>query len=168
MLYCDRITMRATRKRDEDSVYSVQVEAFGRKNEGELAVSLMRSRNHTISVLAESATRPVGHVLMSELSGSPHALALAPLGVIPASRELHVGTGLVRRAMDLARRAGYEAVFVLGDPAYYERFGFSAALAEPFEVPWRGPSFMAVELHDGALSGKAGAITYPEAFYSLG
>ncbi len=41
--------------------------------------------------------------------------------------------------------------FVLGENAYYERFGYDASLAEPFASPYAGPHFMACAL-DGTIS----------------
>jgi putative acetyltransferase len=55
-------------------------------------------------------------------------------------------------------------VVVLGHPAYYPRFGFSAQLAERFQAPFSGPSFMALELVPGALAGVNGRVRYPPPF----
>ncbi len=54
---------------------------------------------------------------------------------------------------------------MLGDNLYYERFGFSSRLADPFEVGWQGRNFMALELVEGCLAGKSGKLAYPEAFF---
>src|SRR5690606_41926034 len=58
---------------------------------------------------------------------------------------------LTRAGLDACRQAGVEAVVVLGHPAYYPRFGFSAAAAEVLAAPFSGPAFMALELAPGAL-----------------
>lgn len=79
----------------------------------------------------------VGHILLSrtgvalengEQTGqSLPAVLLAPLSVKLSHRRRGVGAALCRRAIDAARDAGERVVVVLGDPAYYGRFGF-----EPF------------------------------------
>jgi putative acetyltransferase len=78
---------------------------------------------------------------------------------------MQVGTSLVREGITRARKLGYDAVFVLGDPDYYQRFGFSGALAGSFEVPWKGPNFMALEIREGSLAGMAGKLIYPAEFH---
>ena len=69
-------------------------------------------------------------------------------------------------AADLAqaRKAGWEAVIVLGHPEFYARFGFRADLAEGFDAPFSGPAFMALELTKSALSNRKGKIIYPAPF----
>jgi len=53
---------------------------------------------------------------------------------------------------------------VLGAPAYYGRFGFSADAAALVEAPFRGqPAFMALALGDGAFDYPL-RVAYPDAF----
>ena len=49
----------------------------------------------------------------------------------------------MRAALDRAREGGWAAVFVLGDPAYYGRFGFSADAARGYASPYAGEHFLA-------------------------
>lgn len=51
-------------------------------------------------------------------------LLLAPLSVHLEYRKEGVGSALIRRSFELAKQIGYHSVIVLGDPAYYSRFGF--------------------------------------------
>ncbi len=79
---------------------------------------------------------PVGYVLFSRAYvGQAAVLLLAPLAIAPARQRQGVGTVLVRFALDRARDAGEDAVLVLGDPAYYSRFGFVAAAPRGIEAP---------------------------------
>jgi putative acetyltransferase len=58
-------------------------------------------------------------------------------------------------------------VFVLGHPTYYPRFGFSADLAQPLQIPFTlnlPGAFMALELEPGALKGITGRVKYAKAF----
>ncbi|MNX78440.1 hypothetical protein D3C86_1100310 [compost metagenome] len=61
-------------------------------------------------------------------------------------------------------------MIVLGDPAYYPRFGFSAQQALGLLSPYSGfgEAYMALELVPGALSGLTCTVRYPEAFARLG
>jgi putative acetyltransferase len=74
---------------------------------------------------------------------------------------------LIRAGIDRAARGGWQAVFVVGEPDYYRRFGFDAALASGFTSPYAGPYRMVLAL-GGALPVKTGKIDYAPAFARLG
>jgi len=165
-MICRKLTVRASTRNDQNGIAAVQAEAFGRSREAELALALIRASGKTISLVAECVGRVVGHVLLTEIDAPVRSLALAPLAVLPDYREMQVGTSLVRESISRARKLRFDAIFVLGDTPYYERFGFSSALADPFEVGWQGRNFMALELVEGCLKGKSGKLAYPEAFFA--
>ncbi|MEZ5871329.1 MAG: N-acetyltransferase [Nitratireductor sp.] len=166
-MLCNRMKIRESDIGDQEAIASVQAGAFGRDDEAQLSLGLISAPPQTISFVAECNGQVVGHVLLTEIGAPVRAMALAPLGVLPQFREMQVGSMLVRAAVEKARQAGYEVIFVLGDNSYYERFGFVSHKADPFDVKWQGPHFMALELRDGALSGKSGKLKYPEAFFAL-
>src|SRR3546814_10922915 len=58
-------------------------------------------------------------------------------------------------------------MFVLGEPGYYGRFGFSAENAEGFDSPYAGPYFMAIELQGGLPCGPRGLADHAPAFAAL-
>jgi putative acetyltransferase len=163
---CKELTIRPSGPADETAIAVVQTEAFGRPYEARLALSLIHAPETTISLVAQCEGRIVGHILLSAIAAPVEAMALAPLAVLPEFREMQVGTALVRAAIERAREIGTQAIFVLGDNLYYERFGFSSTLADPFEVGWQGRNFMALELAEGCLAGKHGKLAYPEAFFN--
>lgn len=88
------------------------------------------------------------------------ALLLGPLAVDPAIRSAGIGSGLMRAAIAEARRAGHGAIVLVGDPEYYERFGFSAdktgGLAMP--GPFEKHRLLALELKPGAVDWARGII----------
>ena len=75
------------------------------------------------------------------LSGAEgvRAMALAPMAVVPERQRAGIGSELVRDGLTHCRRQGFEAVFVVGHPTYYPRFGFSLAsgfgVTCEFQVP---------------------------------
>ncbi len=71
--------------------------------------------------------------------------------------------------LERARSARHPFVVVLGNPAYYGRFGFvRAALHElRYEHPAPEPAFQVVELAPGALAGRRGLVRYHAAFSSV-
>ena len=75
-----------------------------------------------------------------------------------------LGSTLVRRGVECAREFGCHGLLVLGDPAYYGRFGFSAEAAREVAAPFRGqPAFQALALEEGAFSAPI-SVAYPDAF----
>jgi predicted N-acetyltransferase YhbS len=114
--------------------------------------------------LAFSAVRKgklVGTVRLWHVSaGGKPALVLGPLAVDPSSRELGIGAALMRHALSAATTRGHDAVLLLGDAAYYARFGFTAAKTAELSLP--GPfereRLLGLELRDGALDGASGLI----------
>lgn len=93
-------------------------------------------------------------------AGGKPALLLGPLAVDPSGRKLGVGAALMNRALAAAKARGHGAVILLGDAAYYARFGFSAQKTGELSLP--GPferdRLLGLELRDGALDGAWGMI----------
>lgn len=157
---------------DAHSIREVNRLAFERDAEAVLVERLGASGCVVVSLVALQHGRLVGHILFSELRvktarGAVRAAALAPMSVLPAMQGRGIGSELVRAGLDLCRRRGVSLVVVLGDPAYYRRFGFSSALAENLRGPFRGEACMALELVPGALEGATPTVTYPEAFAAI-
>ena len=82
--------------------------------------------------------------------GASPALVLGPLAVDASCRKLGVGAALMNHALAAAKARGHGAVILLGDAAYYARFGFSAAKTVDLSLP--GPfereRLLAVELRE--------------------
>jgi predicted N-acetyltransferase YhbS len=70
----------------------------------------------------------VGHVLAAAGTiGGTRLLGVAPLCVAPERQGRGIGSSLMAELFARATRAGWPAVVLLGDPGYYERFGFQPA-----------------------------------------
>jgi putative acetyltransferase len=123
---------------------------------------LNRSGDAVISLVAEHETDIVGHILFSHLGAPMRALTLSPLGVHPDFQRAGIGSALVRKGLERARQDQWQAVFVLGSPAYYGRFGFDAAAAAGYTSPYYGWPFMALIFDDKVP--RPGEITFPDAF----
>jgi putative acetyltransferase len=144
-------------------------QAFGGTYESRLVARLRQAGFVAVALVAEEGGQLVGHIVMSRLPAqldgrSVRALALAPMAVRPDRQRRGAGSRLLTAALERARASDADAIFVLGHPAYYSRFGFSARLAAKIAAPFAGPNFMALELVPGALTGVAGAVAYPAAF----
>src|SRR3546814_10906388 len=88
------------------------------------------------------------------------ALGLAPVAVLPGRQGESIGSALIRDGLARATAAGWEGVFVLGEPEYYRRFGFNPAMAKEFSSPYAGPYLMALSLDGKALPVTSGPIDY--------
>jgi putative acetyltransferase len=121
-----------------------------------------------ISLVATIDGALVGHEMLSRMSAPFRALGLAPIAVSPDWRGKGIAARLIRDGIKLAQNDNWAGIFVLGDPAYYQRFGFSAGQAEKFETPYAGPYLMALALQGNDLPCPTGRIDYAPAFSALG
>ena len=92
----------------------------------------------------------------------PHWL-LPPVSVIPARQRSGIGSALIKAAIDRARNESWGAIFVLGDRAYYDRFGFDGNAAAGFTSPYAGEHFMMLKLSP-VLMAATGALRHAPAF----
>jgi putative acetyltransferase len=120
-----------------------------------------------LALVAEDEGALIGHIMLtrtfvSTAKGPRPALLLAPLCVVLERRRRGVGARLIEAALDRARKLGHGAVALVGDPAYYSRFGFrpcaSFGIANANGIP--DPYVMALELAPGALADAAGSIAF--------
>jgi putative acetyltransferase len=156
------IQLRREREKDRAAIRAVHDAAFGGPDEGRLVDRLRRDGAALLSLPALVDGRIVGHILFSRLAMAVPAVALAPVGVLPGHQRRGIGSSLVRKGLELCRERGIAAVLVLGEPAYYERFGFSVDLAEGLDCPYSGPYLQALELLSGTI--RPGTVGYPPAF----
>ena len=69
------------------------------------------------------------------VQGARAPLLLGPLAVDPAGQGQAIGIALVRNGLHRARRLGHDLVVLVGDHAYYKRFGFIHAKRFKLEMP---------------------------------
>jgi len=124
-----------------------------------------------VSLVAEVDEVIIGHVGFSPVTAASTTAGagLAPLAVVESHRRRGVAASLIRDGLAACREAGFGWVVVLGEPAYYARFGFRAASEFGLRDEYGGgAAFQAIELSRGALSVGAGLVRYAEAFAMLG
>lgn len=157
---------RESKASDLAAILALEAVSYADADSG-LSASLLAAPAHTLSLVAELDGKVIGHILLTAIAGPDKALALAPLAILPAWRDMQIGTELVRHALRLAREQGWRAVFVFGQPDYYCRFGFKSRTADGARIACQGPRFLALELEKDALAGWTGPLDYPEAFLRL-
>jgi putative acetyltransferase len=161
------IEIRDERQPDWNAVHQVVSSAFGRSAEAELVEQLRAAGVAVVSLVAEEDGLIVGHVLLSRMDAPFSALALAPVSVNPTRQRSGIGSALIASALARASNEGWAAVFVLGDPHYYERFGFDQEAAAGFTSPYAGPHLMVLKLSP-SLPAKTGELRHAPAFAALG
>jgi putative acetyltransferase len=163
------VRIRPEEPGDWSAVHAVHAAAFGQAAEADL-VDRLRADGELVVSLVACMDEPVGHVAFSPLAmyGAPsvRACALAPLAVLPAVQRQGIGSALVTEGLRRLMEAGWDLALVLGEPAYYGRFGFDAEAARAFETPYDGPYLQALALSDKGRKAH-GSVSYAKAFAEL-
>ncbi len=130
-------TIRPLVPTDKDDVLAVVFDAFsnpGRDGSEEVEIVRRTWRRcpppDRIELVAVAIGAVAGHVLAApgRLDGRDTAVAgVAPVSVAPAHQHRGAGSALVRELIHRAEDRGWPLLVLLGDPAYYGRFGFEPA-----------------------------------------
>jgi putative acetyltransferase len=120
---------------DAAAVHAVHTAAFGRGRSGEVAEAglwdQLRNAGDVVPQLSFVATidgHVIGHAGCSWADvEDTRVVALGPLGVRPEHHRRGVGTALVHTVLGGADARDEPMLVLLGDPAYYSRFGFEPA-----------------------------------------
>ena len=162
-----RMMIRDETRKDVSAVRRVVVAAFDQAAEADLVDALRESDDAVISLVAEDDGEIIGHIMFSRLQAPDQCVALAPVSVTPSHQNQGVGSKLILEGLARAKHDDWQAVFVVGEPEYYKRFGFSAATADKFEAKYPKPYFMALELAPHSLSERTGAVIYAPPFLAM-
>lgn len=163
------VSVRPAETNDRETIRTVEQRAFGGPTEADLVERLVSDGAVVLELVAEIDERIVGHVLFSRLAiesnaGPFAAVALAPLAVDPDFQGTGVGTALVAEGHRRLEKAGETLSVVLGDPAYYSRFGYSHDRAEQFSSDYQGEALQALAWEDAPSTGR---LVYPASFATL-
>ena len=83
----------------------------------------------TISLVAEIDGQVVGHIAFSPVTisdGSLYWYGLGPISVLPELQKQGIGKSLMGEGLSLLKSLGAKGCVLVGDPGYYERFGFKS------------------------------------------
>lgn len=128
------VVLRPGRPGDAPAIQRVTAEAFrgaphASGTEQFIVRDLHRAGALAVSLVAVLGEAIVGHVAASPVTvsgGAPAWFGLGPVSVLPAHQAQGIGSQLVGEALRLLRQQGAAGCVVLGEPAYYGRFGFRA------------------------------------------
>ena len=141
----ESLEIRETTQADGPAIESLYPEAFPDEDLVPLVRDLSQDPAITISLVGEIDSRIVGHAIFTfcgVVGSDIRAALLGPLAVAPAWQGRGIGSTIVRTGLQRLEDAGISQVFVLGDPAYYGRFGFlpESRVSPPYPLPaeWDG------------------------------
>ena len=166
--------IRQEKPEDFQSIFFLVKTAFqtakvSNRAEQDYVKKLRASSNYIpeLALVTEQNAKLVAHIMLTKTfvatGGSKfEALLLAPLCVALEYRKNGIGSKLVAKSFEYAKNLGYTTVFVVGDPAFYGRFGFkSSALFGIKHIPLIPEQYVMVyELSPDALTGIAGTVTF--------
>ncbi len=169
-----QIRVRKEATKDYDSIGRLVEEAFltadhTDHDEQHLVARLRGSKAFVpeLALVADRGESLAGYALFTEIAvGEATLLCLAPLAVHPSCQKKGIGGKLIQAGEIVAREMGYRGISILGDNAYYGRFGYVPASRFGIRPPFVAEDrfFMAKELWKGALSGVCGLVQYPPEF----
>lgn len=153
---------------DVAAIHAVTVSAFldaphTAHTEQFIVDALRKAGALAISLVAEQDGEIVGHVAVSPVSisdGSAGWYGLGPISVRPELQRKGIGSLLMKAALRILRERSAAGCALVGDPAYYTRFGFKSdsGLVLP-EVP---PEYF--QTLPFGPSAPRGVVTFHDAF----
>lgn len=162
--------IRPERPEDAQAIDDVHAAGFPTAAEARLVSLLREAGRLSASLIAEVDGAVVGHVAFSPVSVEAGSIGvgLTPVAVLPAHRRNGIAAQLIEAGLTASRLAGFGWAVVLGEPAYYARFGFRPAPEFGLSDEYGGgDAFQALELIPGALPVGAGLVRYAPEFGSL-
>lgn len=127
-----------------------------------------------LSRIAEINGKIVGTIMYSKAYvtdgvNKTDLLAFGPLCVEPSYQNKGIGGVLLEETMELARKAGYKAIIIFGEPRYYPKHGFKTC--DNFNITTKDSknfdAFMGIELVKDGLKGVQGKFYESEVFENL-
>ena len=131
--------IRETKSGEAAQVLALYPLAFEEEELRPLVSDLLGETSGVLSLAGFEGEEIIAHVIFTDCGTKLHGegALLAPLAVHPKVQRLGWGSAVVREGLDRLTERGASQVFVLGDPGYYERFGFlpERDVLPPYPIP---------------------------------
>lgn len=136
----DQTELRACSGDDLPGLKDLYAKAFPDEDLFPVVKELSGGDFPVLSIVATHAGAIVGHVAFTTCEVSPDGVEVSLLAPLCAAPRLHrqgIGSALVREGFKQLNEVGHSQVLVLGDPAYYSRFGFlpDNRIEPPYKLP---------------------------------
>jgi putative acetyltransferase len=127
-----QIAIRSETDADVAAITEVTVAAFKTleisNHTEQFIIAALRAANAlTVSLVAESNGRVVGHVAFSPVNisdGTRNWYGLGPISVLPDYQRQGIGMALVLEGLTLLKGLNAQGCCLVGHPDYYRKFGF--------------------------------------------
>lgn len=152
---------------DSPSIEALYPRAFPDEELLPLVRELLADSANTVSLVATVDAAIVGNVIFTKGAvdrDSTEVALLAPLAVAPDYQRQGIGSALVRAGLSRLQDEGIAAVYVLGDPAYYRRLGFSPerSVRTPYPLPPEWADAWQSQALGSATAPTGGTLRLPE------
>ncbi len=132
--------IRQSAAKDNPAILSLYPRAFPEEELRPLVTALLEPGEPVLSLIAEDEGEIVGHVCFTRcgiVGGNDPLALLGPLAVSPPRQKQGIGSALIGEGNTRMAEDGVCRVLVLGDPAYYGRFGFAeeSGIETPIPIP---------------------------------
>jgi putative acetyltransferase len=163
-------TIRREAAGDESAIYDLVRRAFAPMpfsggDEQDLVDRLRERGELTLSLVAvDPAATIIGHIGFSPATIENRAcnwFQMAPVAVCPTLQHRKIGSTLIREGIEQLRRSCAQGIAVVGNPVYYERFGFAVVPGLAPLSDHDAPFFRAMVLAEEAPQG---TLRYASAF----
>lgn len=167
------IAIRSENSSDAPAIGRILESAFPTPAEARLVEALRAHGNLLVSLVAEVNGEIVGHVAFSPVtigggSSVSRGAGLAPVAVAETWRRRGIAGQLIRAGLEACRALAIPFVVVLGEPAYYARFGFERAADRGIANEYGADhEFRVIELISGSLPAAGGLARYGPEFAAL-
>ena len=128
----DKILIRSETSDDISTIAEVTATAFktlaiSNHTEQFIIEALRAAKALTVSLVAESDGRVIGHIAFSPVTisdGTPNWFGLGPVSVLPEYQKEGIGKSLISEGLSLLKKLGGQGCVLVGHPTYYKRLGF--------------------------------------------
>ncbi|AEI35850.1 GNAT family N-acetyltransferase [Francisella salina] len=165
------VKIRYETLKDQEQIYNLISEAFDTKDEERLVRLLHTDHQSLISLVAETDNgNIIGQAILSKMttekSTNLKIYGLAPMSVVPEYQHKGIGTKLIEMMIKEARVNSIDAIFVLGHPSYYPKFGFKSTTTYKIKCEYDVPEdvFMVLDLSNKLDQLKDQKVYYAEEF----
>lgn len=166
-----KVTIRTEQPQDIEAIAQItkaafQNQAYSSHTEHFIVNALRKQGQLTVSLVAVIDEVIIGHVAVSPVditSGAQGWYGLGPISVRPDCQGKGIGSQLIKTALVQLQNQKAKGCVLLGDPAYYSRFGFK--VPDGLELPGVPKAYFQALSFDAGYP--QGQVRYHEAFNAV-
>lgn len=148
---------------DNQAIISLHAKLFGPARFTRAAHLIRERAMHDLSLsyTIYNKDQLIGSIRLTPiLIGPSKTLLLGPLAIDTFYHKQGLGRKLMQKALEVAKNTDFEAILLIGDIAYYSKFGFGILYNTEIilPAPTEPTRILGMELKEGALNNLKGTI----------